>query len=305
MQGEFANGSLFWFWYDALLAAPALVLAAIITLRVLFRTSWTSTMMLVARLVTLLGTSMVLLIVLDRLGIQTVAIAADAYGLLSIVGAAIAVIAGVLALVFSRIGKPREGEKGKPEPREAKDLPTGEAPGTGAPAGATMVLSRVPKSPAWLVVRSGGVAGEIFEFNQDRITIGRGGESDYQLDDPSIGAPHALIRVKEGRYLLYDLGSASGTWVNDSSIAGTFLSDGSRISMGASELFFTKIDAGPQEGESGGEGKRGVLLVRSGASSGQTFYDGVKPPVRQLGTSFDVRYWPNDVVRYKAFDLAT
>jgi pSer/pThr/pTyr-binding forkhead associated (FHA) protein len=165
----------------------------------------------------------------------------------------------VLVVVFSR-GKKQDGSGAEEESKS----PLGAAEG---PPGATMVLSTVPRAAAWLVVRSGGTPGKIHELMRGQATIGRGEDSDIQLEDASVGSPHALIKVQGKRYLLYDLGSNSGTWVNGKGVTGAFLRDGSRISMGASEIFFTQI-GDPGEG---GAAASGVLLVRSGPSMGQSF----------------------------------
>ncbi len=44
--------------------------------------------------------------------------------------------------------------------------------------------------------------------------IGRSPDSAIFLDDPSVAANHALLRFRQGRWWLEDLGSPSGTWLN-------------------------------------------------------------------------------------------
>ena len=149
-----------------------------------------------------------------------------------------------------------------PEAPEGLPSPVDSLGGEGAPAGATMVFSRVPAYTAWLVVRSGGVPGSILQFKEDQITIGSAADNSVQVDHPSVSSPHAMIRVNQGKYLLHDVGSTGGTWLNGNAITGEMLKDGSRITMGASELFFTPV---------GDAGQGGVLLVRSGGSTGKSF----------------------------------
>ena len=131
-------------------------------------------------------------------------------------------------------------------------------------SGATMSVSRVPKYPAWLEERIGGVPGRVLEFNSDRVTIGQLPDSNIQLDHSSVSPLHAVIMVSQGRFVLYDAGSTSGTSVNGNPVTGAFLKYGSQISMGASELVFEKT-------ASGAEGARGAIVVRSGGSAGQSF----------------------------------
>ena len=61
--------------------------------------------------------------------------------------------------------------------------------------GATMVFTRVPKSTAWFVVKSGGEPGHIFELSEDRVTVGNDPESGIHIDHTSVSPSHALIRV--------------------------------------------------------------------------------------------------------------
>jgi hypothetical protein len=44
--------------------------------------------------------------------------------------------------------------------------------------------------------------------------IGRSPDSAIFLDDPSVAPNHALLRFRERRWWLEDLGSPSGTWLN-------------------------------------------------------------------------------------------
>jgi len=47
-----------------------------------------------------------------------------------------------------------------------------------------------------------------------RVVIGSGGEADFVLLDPTVSRRHALIRKHHGNYLLSDLGSENGTFIN-------------------------------------------------------------------------------------------
>ena len=135
--------------------------------------------------------------------------------------------------------------------------------------GATMVFTRVPKSTAWFVVKSGGEPGHIFELNEDRVTVGKDPDSGIHIDHTSVSPSHALIRVGQGSYTVFDLGSETGTSVNGNAVTGVSLADGARISMGGSELVYTAVGGGQQQ--EGEVGSSGVLLVRSGPSSGTSF----------------------------------
>lgn len=68
------------------------------------------------------------------------------------------------------------------------------------------------------------------------LTIGRDPDNDLVLDDRRVSRRHAEIRLRLGRYTLYDLQSTNGTYVNGRRVAEVVLGDGDRISIGGSEL---------------------------------------------------------------------
>ena len=98
MQGEYADGTLLKFWYDSLLAVPILVPAAYLTVRATFAMPWSGRVPRAARVVSILGTTFVLLIVLDRFGVETLVLNAQVYGYLSVIGAISAIVVGASAL---------------------------------------------------------------------------------------------------------------------------------------------------------------------------------------------------------------
>lgn len=68
------------------------------------------------------------------------------------------------------------------------------------------------------------------------ITIGRDPDNDLVLDDRRVSRRHAEIRLRLGRYTLYDLQSTNGTFVNGRRVAEIALSDGDRIAIGGTEV---------------------------------------------------------------------
>ena len=69
-----------------------------------------------------------------------------------------------------------------------------------------------------------------------RITIGRSHAADLVLDDPSVSALHAEIRLDAPQPELRDLGSRNGTWVNGRWAAHVALHGGDRIRLGSCVL---------------------------------------------------------------------
>ncbi len=85
---------------------------------------------------------------------------------------------------------------------------------------------------AWLVVLTGPFAGQ--EYRLHRITdIGREPEhNDIVIDDRTISRQHARIRYEKGAFVIYDLASANGVFVNGERVQRRVLMHGDRIKLG-------------------------------------------------------------------------
>jgi hypothetical protein len=77
------------------------------------------------------------------------------------------------------------------------------------------------------------------------MNIGRGRDNHIIIDDPRISRHHAQIRLRFGRYMLFDLGSSTGTRVNDEAIQEIVLSDGARIFMGGHLITYQEQNSPP------------------------------------------------------------
>ena len=111
-------------------------------------------------------------------------------------------------------------------------------------AGHTMVLDREkllrekPRAPkATITVRDADDRKQV-SLGPEPLAIGRDPQNDVVLDDRRVSRKHAEVRLRLGRYTLYDLQSTNGTYVNGRRIAEIVLSDGDRIAIGGAELQF-------------------------------------------------------------------
>jgi FHA domain-containing protein len=111
-------------------------------------------------------------------------------------------------------------------------------------AGHTMVLDREkllrerPRAPkATVEVREGDERREI-ALGPEALAIGRDPQNDVIVDDRRVSRKHAEIRLRLGRYTIYDLQSTNGTYVNGRRVAEVVLSDGDRVAIGGVELHF-------------------------------------------------------------------
>jgi pSer/pThr/pTyr-binding forkhead associated (FHA) protein len=65
-----------------------------------------------------------------------------------------------------------------------------------------------------LIAYEGELEGERWVLDQDQITIGRSADCDVVLPKRQVSRYHARIERDDGGYLLHDLGSKNGTFVN-------------------------------------------------------------------------------------------
>jgi hypothetical protein len=105
--------------------------------------------------------------------------------------------------------------------------------------GETGEVPAYEESPvASLVVRRGPNAGSRFPLNGDVTTAGRSPDSEIFLDDVTVSRAHAeVVRTAQG-FLVRDVGSLNGTYVNRERIEELLLSDGDEVQIGKYRLVF-------------------------------------------------------------------
>ena len=96
-----------------------------------------------------------------------------------------------------------------------------------------------------LIARTGPDAGKSFSLIQGDNIIGRELESQIVLTDPAASRRHALVRRQGEVFMVYDLGSRSGTKVDGETVVGTNLSNGDVITIGRTEIVLMQ----PQQAE--------------------------------------------------------
>jgi two-component system, cell cycle response regulator len=110
-----------------------------------------------------------------------------------------------------------------------------------APTGKPVRTEQGPS--AYLVVISGPSFGEMFKLKGDRSLVGRGERTDLRVLDEGISREHVAIERDGGKMVLVDLGSTNGTFCNGVRVARQDLTDGDKISIGATTILkFTYQD---------------------------------------------------------------
>ena len=88
-----------------------------------------------------------------------------------------------------------------------------------------------------LVVVSGPDAGRSFALEDNTaLLVGRGQDANAQLTDPHCSRKHFQLQVAEGKVLLKDLGSSSGTHVNGTPASDTRVGPGDTIQIGQTQM---------------------------------------------------------------------
>lgn len=99
-----------------------------------------------------------------------------------------------------------------------------------------------------LIMRSGPTPGAAFTLEGDQISIGRDSVNEIVINDAEISRRHARLTFQGGKYVLEDLGSTNGTFVNGQRLAGPrVLKAGEVVSFGEQIVMVfeaTHFDAG-------------------------------------------------------------
>jgi pSer/pThr/pTyr-binding forkhead associated (FHA) protein len=91
--------------------------------------------------------------------------------------------------------------------------------------------------PALVVRSGGGRAGETFH-PQGETTIGRSPDCGIFLDDVTVSRRHAVLRQRNGDFVVEDQGSLNGTFVNRKRVESAQLEDGDELQIGKYRLTF-------------------------------------------------------------------
>ena len=84
-----------------------------------------------------------------------------------------------------------------------------------------------------LLVQQGPRAGQLFDLDKPVVTLGREAGSDIVLEDPQVSRHHARLTLQAGGYVIEDLGSTNGTFINEQRLMGVQpITPGDQIRLG-------------------------------------------------------------------------
>jgi pSer/pThr/pTyr-binding forkhead associated (FHA) protein len=102
--------------------------------------------------------------------------------------------------------------------------------------------NNVPEN-AYLIIEGGA---KIHPLNESLMNIGRRLENQIVVDDSRVSRNHAQLRAIKGSFVLFDLNSTGGTFVNGERIHQVELSPGDVISLAGVALIFGQGDPPPR-----------------------------------------------------------
>jgi pSer/pThr/pTyr-binding forkhead associated (FHA) protein len=102
----------------------------------------------------------------------------------------------------------------------------------------TVSVGDVPAGIGLLVVKRGPNAGSRFAMGTGKTTIGRHPDSDIFLDDVTVSRRHAEINHDGAAFMVNDVGSLNGTYLNRERIERAEMHSGDELQIGKFRLVF-------------------------------------------------------------------
>ena len=99
------------------------------------------------------------------------------------------------------------------------------------------IVSKLEPGSAMLIILSGPGKGSRFLIDSDEVSIGREPSNEIFLDDITVSRKHAKLK-KKGTFIVEDLNSLNGTYINANSISKSSLKNGDELQVGKYRLTF-------------------------------------------------------------------
>jgi predicted component of type VI protein secretion system len=84
-----------------------------------------------------------------------------------------------------------------------------------------------------LTLQQGPTPGKVFDLAKDTFTIGRDVNADVTINDPEVSRTHIRLTAQADGYMIEDLGSTNGTFINGQRVTGSkLLRPGDSLGLG-------------------------------------------------------------------------
>jgi predicted component of type VI protein secretion system len=98
-----------------------------------------------------------------------------------------------------------------------------------------------------LVIRSGAGAGKVFPLEKSEMHVGRDVTNELVISDEKVSRRHARLYTEGDQYVVEDLGSTNGTFINGARLSGPhLLRVGEQITFGETSIVsYERVDSDP------------------------------------------------------------
>jgi pSer/pThr/pTyr-binding forkhead associated (FHA) protein len=110
--------------------------------------------------------------------------------------------------------------------------------GNGPDSGEVYTVDDLPVGVGMLIVHRGPGAGSRFLLDRDVVAAGRHPDSDIFLDDVTVSRRHAEVVQTGDGYLVRDVGSLNGTYLNRERVDEAPIQNGDELQIGRFKLVF-------------------------------------------------------------------
>lgn len=114
----------------------------------------------------------------------------------------------------------------------------------GPESGEVYAVDDLPEGIGMLVVHRGPGSGSRFVLDQDVVLAGRHPDSQIFLDDVTVSRRHAEITRGPRGYVVRDVGSLNGTYLNRERIEEATIGNGDELQIGRFKLVFVSGQRG-------------------------------------------------------------
>lgn len=101
---------------------------------------------------------------------------------------------------------------------------------------AVVHAGEVDPGEVMLVVRQGPEIGTRYTLHGDSVSVGRVPDNDIQLDDFTVSRQHAVLVRENQDWILRDLGSLNGTYLNNERVDECIVRHGDALQIGRFHL---------------------------------------------------------------------